>query len=172
MTDLPASDGLLGLTAEIVAAHVGDNEVALAELPTLSASVHTGLASAGAPAEPEAPPQQPAVSIRSSIKPDHIVSLVSGRKVKLLKRYLRTNYDMTPDDYRRKWDLPSDYHMVAPAYAERRRGIAKSFGLGRKQRGVVEVITEAAGEPVAAIVEAVAPKKPGKPRTKAPAKRR
>jgi predicted transcriptional regulator len=105
----------------------------VSDLPTLIKSVHDALACLGqpAPAEAEAK-QQPAVSIRSSVKPDHIVSLESGKKMKMLKRYLMTNYQMTPADYRKKWGLPSDYPMVAPDYAATRKALAVKIGLGRK----------------------------------------
>jgi predicted transcriptional regulator len=127
-------EDLLGLTADIVSAHVGNNTVALSELPGLIASVHKALAATAAPAEAEVPKQDPAVSVRSSIKPDYLVSLESGKKMKMLKRYLMTNYQMTPDDYRRKWGLPKDYPMVAPNYAQQRKELAVKIGLGRGGR--------------------------------------
>ena len=126
------------LTADIVAAHVSNNSVAVNDLPTLIANVHGALAALGGPAPvvPEAK-QEPAVSIRSSIKPDYVVCLEDGKKLKMLKRHLMTHYQMTPDQYRTKWGLPSDYPMVAPNYAEQRRTLAKSIGLGTKRRKVV-----------------------------------
>lgn len=114
MDDVLPSRNLLSITADIVTAHVGHNSLSADELPTLIASVHKALTTAGAPAEATSPPQAPAVSIRSSVKPDYLVSLESGKKMKMLKRYLQTNYGMTPDDYRKKWGLPKDYPMVAP----------------------------------------------------------
>jgi predicted transcriptional regulator len=171
LADSPTPD-LRGLTADIVAAHAANNKVSLAELPTLISSVHGALARAGASAGPEAPPQEPAVSIRSSVKPDYIVSLESGKKMKMLKRYLMTNYGMTPEDYRRKWGLPRDYPMVAPNYAEQRRGLAKKIGLGRSGRKVVKAITDGAGKAVAAVADTVAPKKSGRPKAKAATKPR
>jgi len=123
---------LLSLTADIVAAMVSNNTVSTSELPELIASVHAALGNTGKPAEVEKPKQEPAVSVRSSIKHDYIVCLEDGAKLKMLKRYLMTNYGMTPDDYRAKWELPRDYPMVAPAYAEQRRALALSFGLGKK----------------------------------------
>jgi predicted transcriptional regulator len=124
---------LLSLTADIVAAHVAHNRVTVGELPELITKVHGALASLGEEAAPAAPTEQkPAVSIRSSIKPDHIVCLEDGKKLTMLKRYLQTNYGMSPQQYRAKWKLPSDYPMVAPNYAEKRRALAKAIGLGRK----------------------------------------
>ena len=129
-----ADDTLLTLTADIVAAHVSNNSVAVNDLPTLIQNVHgalTGIASVGA--APEAKPE-PKVSVRASIKPDYIVCLEDGKKQKMLKRHLMTNHGMTPDEYRQKWGLASDYPMVAPNYAEQRRTLAKSIGLGTKRR--------------------------------------
>ncbi len=134
----PASD-YLALTADIVAAHVSNNRVSAIELPALIESVHAALAALNdEPAEPEPPKPEPAVSIRASIRPDYLVCLEDGNKLKMLKRYLRTNYDMSPDDYRKKWGLPSDYPMVAPNYAEKRRGLAHAIGLGRKAKAAQE----------------------------------
>ena len=136
MADAPAMDDtLIALTAGIVSAHVSNNEIAVADLPALIHDIHGALAGLGeaAVAAPEAP-REPAVSIRSSVKPDYIVCLEDGRKLKMLRRYLKTQYDMTPDQYRRKWGLPADYPMVAPAYAEQRRDLAKKIGLGTLPR--------------------------------------
>src|SRR6187402_2827256 len=124
---------LLALTADIVAAHVGHNRVTVAELPELISKVHGALAVLGNEADiPVAADQKPAVSIRSSVKPDHIICLEDGKKLTMLKRYLQTNFGMTPQQYRAKWKLPADYPMVAPNYAEKRRTLAKAIGLGRK----------------------------------------
>lgn len=121
---------LITLTADIVAAHVSNNSVAVSDLPTLIGNVHSALAGLGdAPVAAEVR-QEPAVSIRSSIKADYIVCLEDGKKLKMLKRHLMTHYKMTPDDYRAKWNLPADYPMVAPNYAEQRRTLAKKIGLG------------------------------------------
>jgi len=98
-------------------------------------NVHSALAGLDKDAEPEAPKQEPAVSIRSSVKPDYIVCLEDGKKLKMLRRYLMTNFGMTPDEYRAKWGLPKDYPMVAPSYAEKRRTLAKEIGLGRLDGG-------------------------------------
>ncbi|MCP3732555.1 MucR family transcriptional regulator [Sphingomonas sp. MG17] len=126
---------LVTLTADIVAAHVSNNSVAVSDLPLLISNVHGALAILGAKApEPEVKKQEPAVSVRSSIKPDYIVCLEDGKKLKMLKRHLMTHYQMTPDQYRAKWNLPADYPMVAPNYAEQRRSLAKKIGLGTKRR--------------------------------------
>jgi predicted transcriptional regulator len=125
---------LVTLTADIVAAHVSNNSVAVSDLPLIIQNVHGALAALGQPVqEPEAP-QEPAVSIRSSVKPDYIVCLEDGKKLKMLKRHLMTHYQMTPEEYRTKWKLPADYPMVAPNYAEQRRSLAKKIGLGTKRR--------------------------------------
>lgn len=125
---------LITLTADIVAAHVSNNSVAVNDLPTLIANVHTALSGLDGPqAQPEVK-QEPKVSIRASIKPDFIVCLEDGKKLKMLKRHLMTHYNMTPDQYRAKWGLPADYPMVAPNYAEQRRTLAKKIGLGTKRR--------------------------------------
>lgn len=122
---------LITLTADIVSAHVSNNSVAVSDLPLLISSVHGALnqLESGAAQEPR---PEPAVSIRASIKRDHVICLEDGVKLKMLKRHLKTHHDMTPEEYRQKWDLPSDYPMVAPAYAEQRRDLAKKIGLGRK----------------------------------------
>ncbi len=123
---------LITLTSDIVAAHVSNNNVTVEDVPSLITSIFGALSSLGdaAPA-PEAAPE-PAVSIRSSVKPDYIVCLEDGKKLKMLKRYLRTNFDMSPEEYRARWNLPADYPMVAPNYAEKRRELAVKIGLGRK----------------------------------------
>ena len=125
------SETLITLTSDIVAAHVSNNDVAVSDVSTLIQNVYAALSSLGAAPVAEER-REPAVSIRASIKPDYIVCLEDGKKLKMLKRYLKTNYDMTPDAYRARWGLPADYPMVAPAYAERRRELAKQIGLGRK----------------------------------------
>jgi predicted transcriptional regulator len=129
-----AEDTLLTLTADIVAAHVSNNSVAVNDLPSLIQNVHSALSGiSGARGAPE-PKPEPKVSIRSSVKPDYIVCLEDGKKLKMLKRHLMTHYNMTPDQYRQKWGLAADYPMVAPNYAEQRRTLAKSIGLGTKRR--------------------------------------
>lgn len=148
---------LLSLTADIVAAHVANNRVATNEVSDLIAQVHAALAGLTEPQKAEEPEPQPAVPVRSSVKHDYIVCLEDGKKLKMLKRYLRTNYDMTPEEYRTKWKLPRDYPMVAPAYAEQRRGLAKQIGLGRKKDNGA---AEAAAEPVRAKAPAKRGRKP------------
>jgi predicted transcriptional regulator len=125
---------LITLTADIVGAHVANNNVATSDLAGLIQSVHAALKGLGQAPEAVVEKQEPAVSIRSSVKPDHIVCLEDGKKLTMLKRYLRTNFNMTPQEYRAKWKLPADYPMVAPDYADKRRTLAKAIGLGR-QRG-------------------------------------
>ena len=124
---------VLRLTAKIISAHIGNNQVAVDALPQLIQSVHRSLATAGT-AEPTLSPAPltPAVPIRRSVFPDHIVCLEDGKKLKMLKRYLQTSYGMTPQQYRAKWGLPADYPMVAPNYASHRSSLAKQIGLGRK----------------------------------------
>lgn len=126
------NETLITLTSDIVAAHVSNNSVSADELSTLISSVYGALAGLGAPAPVVEAPPEPAVSIRSSVKPDHIVCLEDGKKLKMLKRHLMTHYNLTPDQYRARWNLPADYPMVAPNYAEKRRELAKKIGLGRK----------------------------------------
>ncbi|MGI9500816.1 MAG: MucR family transcriptional regulator [Geminicoccaceae bacterium] len=121
------------LTAEIVGAYVGHHTVAATDLPDLIAVVGKGLAGLGqADAVPEEEKPTPAVPIRRSVTPDHIICLEDGKKLKMLKRHLKTRYDMTPDEYRRRWGLKDDYPMVAPSYAAHRSDLAKKIGLGRK----------------------------------------
>lgn len=125
---------LIAHTADIVSAHVSNNPVAVSDLPQLIRNVHGSLSALGQHLEePEAKPR-PAVSIRSSVKPDYIVCLEDGKKLKLLKRHLRTSYQMTPDEYREKWGLAPDYPMVAPNYTNHRRLLAKAIGLGTRGR--------------------------------------
>jgi len=133
-TNLSATD-LLTLTADIVAAHVGNNNVAISDLSVLIGNVHAALSGLSEPAKIPEEPLVPAVSIRSSVKPDYIICLDDGKKLKMLRRHLMTHYGMTPDEYRAKWGLPADYPMVAPNYADKRRALAKEIGLGTKGRG-------------------------------------
>lgn len=126
------AETLITLTSDIVAAHVSNNNVDVSDVPTLISNVYGALAVLGQDEDPVEEVPEPAVSIRASIKPDYIVCLEDGTKLKMLKRYLRTNYDMTPEQYRARWNLPADYPMVAPNYAEKRRELAKKIGLGRK----------------------------------------
>ena len=125
---------LLSLTADIVSSHVSNNSVAVSDLPGLISNVYAALAGLGTAPEPEKVQQEPAVSVRASIKPDYIVCLEDGKKLKMLKRHLMTSYGLTPDAYRAKWNLPADYPMVAPNYAAARSSLAKSMGLGHQRR--------------------------------------
>jgi predicted transcriptional regulator len=129
-----AEDTLLTLTADIVAAHVSNNSVAVNDLPNLIQNVHAALSGITRTSAAPEPKLEPKVSIRSSVKPDFIVCLEDGKKLKMLKRHLMTHYNMTPDQYRQKWGLSPDYPMVAPNYAEQRRTLAKAIGLGTKRR--------------------------------------
>lgn len=115
-----------------MSAHVSNNSVAIGDLPLLIANVHSSLAGLGNVDEPPASKQEPAVSICASVKPDYIVCLEDGKKLKMLKRHLSTAYGMTPDEYRAKWGLSKDYPMVAPNYAAMRADLAKQIGLGKK----------------------------------------
>jgi len=126
------TETIITLTADIVAAHVSNNSVAVSDLPTLIANVHNALSGLGGSAPAPEVRAEPAVSIRASVKPDYIVCLDDGKKLKMLKRHLMTHYGITPDEYRAKWGLPADYPMVAPNYAEQRRSLAVKIGLGRK----------------------------------------
>jgi predicted transcriptional regulator len=133
--DIPQNDmneTLITLTSDIVAAHVSNNSVSVEELSTLITNVYGALAGLGQTVPEVEKTPEPAVSIRSSVKPDHIVCLEDGKKLKMLKRHLMTHYNLTPDQYRQRWGLPADYPMVAPNYAEKRRDLAKKIGLGRK----------------------------------------
>ncbi|MEN7535832.1 MucR family transcriptional regulator [Aurantiacibacter flavus] len=122
---------LITLAADIVTAHVANNSVEVSDVPVLIESVYGALAKLGHETVEEAKPE-PAVSIRASIKPDYLICLEDGKKMKMLKRHLKTAYNMTPEEYRERWNLPADYPMVAPNYAETRRELAKKIGLGRK----------------------------------------
>ncbi len=124
------SPEFLELTTKIVAAHVASNPIAVTDVPGLISTVHQALATLGP--EEAAPRPEPAVSIKQSVKPEYIVCLDDGKKLKMLKRHLKTAYHMTPDDYRKRWGLPRDYPMVAPNYAKQRSELAKKIGLGRK----------------------------------------
>ena len=127
---------IITLTADIVSAHVSNNSVAVGDLTLLISSVHSALSGlgsgAGAPAEAQ---REPAVSVRSSVKPEAIICLVCGTRNKMLKRHLNTAHGLTPAEYRTEFGLKSDYPMVAPNYSEQRRTLAHSIGLGRKREG-------------------------------------
>lgn len=131
--ELDMRETLITLTADIVAAHVSNNSVSVSDIPGLIENVHRaldGLKPGEVSVEAELP--EPAVSVRASVKPDYIVCLEDGKKLKMLKRHLMTHYNMTPEEYRTRWNLPADYPMVAPNYAATRRELAKKIGLGRK----------------------------------------
>jgi len=123
---------LITLASDIVAAHVSNNSVSVDDLPALITNVYGALAGLGKDVPVVEKMPEPAVSIRLSVKPDYIVCLEDGKKLKMLKRHLMTHYNLTPDQYRARWGLSSDYPMVAPNYAEKRRELAKKIGLGRK----------------------------------------
>ncbi len=123
---------LIGLTSDIVSAFVAKNAIPVAALPDVIRKVHATLTDLSQAGPKQAPRPEPAVAINKSITPDHIICLEDGRKLKMLKRYLRSRYDMTPEEYRIRWNLPADYPMVAPNYAKVRSQKAKEIGLGRK----------------------------------------
>ena len=134
MSNGSPSNALLSLTTEIVAAHVSNNSVALSDLPVLIEQVYKSLSNMGTePVTVEERPQ-PAVPVKKSVTPDYIVCLEDGKKLKMLKRHLKTAYNMTPEEYRERWGLPADYPMVAPNYARQRSSLAKQIGLGTRAR--------------------------------------
>jgi predicted transcriptional regulator len=128
------SDILIELTAEIVAAYVSNNSVAANDLPNVISQVHAALGGATAPTEEVVEKPKPAVPVRRSIQNDYLICLEDGQKFKSLKRHLMTHYGLTPEQYREKWELPADYPMVAPSYAEARSRLAKEMGLGQKRK--------------------------------------
>ena len=135
MSDNTATSNFIQLTAEIVSAYVSNNTVPSGDIPALINQVHAALTRvSGAPGEASVEPLKPAVSVKRSITPEHIVCLEDGKKFKSLKRHLRTQYNMTPEQYRDKWSLPADYPMVAPNYAAARSQLAKQMGLGQQRR--------------------------------------
>ncbi len=125
---------LLALTTDIVASHVANNSVNVADLPQLIQQVYGALSELGNPSQAPAAKPKPAVNIKRSVTPDYIVCLEDGVKLKMLKRHLQTRYGMTPDEYRERWSLAADYPMVAPNYAAQRSALAKKIGLGTKRR--------------------------------------
>ena len=126
-------DDLLRMAVDVVAAYLSNNQVSTGQIPDIIHSVFNSLSSLeGPPPEPKIETQKPATSIRKSVTPEYIICLEDGKKLKMLKRHLRTTYNMTPDEYRVKWNLPADYPMVAPNYAKQRSEFAKHIGLGRK----------------------------------------
>jgi predicted transcriptional regulator len=134
MTEKLSQNELLALTTEIVASHVSNNTVAVSDLPEVIQKVYGSLNTLSPEPEPQQPEKpQPAVAIKKSVTPDYIVCLEDGKKLKMLKRHLKTKYEMTPDDYKKRWGLPEDYPMVAPSYAQQRSDLAKKIGLGTKR---------------------------------------
>ncbi len=135
--NVPHATDLLEMTTEIVSSYVSANEISAENLGDLIRSVHRSLGSLGNVIEAEKPTERPkaAVTVAKSITDDYIVCLEDGKRLKMLKRYLRSKYDLSPDDYRKRWNLPADYPMVAPNYAKRRSEFAKQIGLGRGVRG-------------------------------------
>lgn len=138
MSDAVENEGrelLVELTAEVVAAYVSNNVVPTSDLPGLIANVHSALGNtrAGVDSAPVEKPK-PAVPVRKSLQKEYLICLEDGQKFKSLKRHLMTHYGMTPEEYREKWDLPADYPMVAPAYAEARSRLAREMGLGQKRK--------------------------------------
>ena len=135
MADQTQSNDLLALTTDIVSSHVSNHTVQVGELPQLIQNVYSALATAGSGGVAAARSKpKPAVAIKGSVKPAYIVCLEDGKKLKTLKHHLRTRHDMTPQEYRQRWGLPSDYPMVAPNYAKYRSELAKKIGLGTKRR--------------------------------------
>lgn len=133
MNDEADSNDLLGLTADIVASHVANNSVAVQDLPQLIQQVYAALAGLGGTAVARERPV-PAVPVRRSVTPEYIVCLEDGKKLKMLKRHIKTRYNLTPEQYRERWGLPADYPMVAPNYAKQRSALAKKIGLGTSHR--------------------------------------
>ena len=133
MPDSQTHSELLELTTEIVSAHVSNNTLPVNELPQLIQDVYRTLSSVGGTTSAGERPQ-PAVPVKKSVTPEYIVCLEDGKKLKMLKRHLKTAYDMTPDEYRERWGLARDYPMVAPNYAKHRSSLAKKIGLGTKSR--------------------------------------
>jgi predicted transcriptional regulator len=137
MFDMDSSEqanDLLALTTEIVSAHVSNNTVALGDLPQLINQVYQSLANIGTVTVAPAARPQPAVNVKKSVQADYIVCLEDGKKLKMLKRHLKTAYNMTPEAYRERWGLAPDYPMVAPNYARQRSRLAKEIGLGTRAR--------------------------------------
>ena len=139
-----ADETLLTHVADIVSAHVGNNSLAFGDLPKLIEAVYSSLADLGQAAAPVEEDLIPAVSIRSSVKPGAVTCLECGAKMKMLKRHLNIDHNLTPGEYRARWNLPASYRMVAPEYAERRRALAIGFGLGRKPPEVVAPVKKPA----------------------------
>ncbi|MER9136066.1 MucR family transcriptional regulator [Mesorhizobium sp. M0830] len=175
MTTALQQDGQLGavsIAADIVAAYVSNNPLPVGELPKLIGDIHAALKGIGTPAVEPVIKQEPAVSVRKSVTPDFIICLEDGKKFKSLKRHLQ-HFNLTPDEYRQKWNLPADYPMVAPNYAATRSALAKSIGLGRKATTPTPAAAEKpkrAARAAAATTTSTAVKSPVKKARKAAAK--
>ena len=162
MADNMEQENLIELTAEIVSAYVSNNSVASGDIPMLISNVHSALTrTAGGGSEPAREALKPAISVRKSITPDYLICLEDGKRFKSLKRHLRTTYNLTPEQYRTKWNLPHDYPMVAPNYAMARSELAKTMGLGQQRRK--------GAAPVESVAELAAPAKPRRAAAKAAA---
>ena len=127
----PEQAETLRLASDIVAAYVSNNAISAGDVPGIIRTVHDTLKELGNQTEPQEPERTPAVPVRKSVTPEYIICLEDGKKLKMLKRYLRSQYGLTPEEYRARWGLPADYPMVAPNYAEKRSRLAKEIGLGR-----------------------------------------
>jgi predicted transcriptional regulator len=151
MADTSQDTNFVELAADIVSAYVSNHSVATGDLAGLIRDVHTALQqSASGPSEPEPEPREPAVSVKKSVQPDYIVCLEDGKKFKSLKRHLRTDHNLSPEEYRAKWGLARDYPMVAPNYAASRSELAKKMGLGRGRQGIGATSAAAEAAPPAA----------------------
>ncbi|RWH81291.1 MAG: MucR family transcriptional regulator [Mesorhizobium sp.] len=176
MFNSPERDGqtdIVSIAADIVAAYVSNNPLPVAELPKLIGDIHAALHGIGTPATEPVVKQQPAVSIRKSVTADYIICLEDGKKFKSLKRHIGVHYNLSPDEYRQKWNLPADYPMVAPNYAATRSAMAKSIGLGRKAAVPAPAPAakpKRAARAAAAATTPAAIKSPMKKARKAPAK--
>jgi len=135
MVDEAKKNGVLAMVTEIVSAHLSNNTVPVADIPKLIHEVYGALTALGQVPVKSAERAEPAVSVKKSVTADYIVCLEDGKKLKMLKRHLRSTYNMTPDEYRHRWGLPADYPMVAPNYAAQRSAFAKKIGLGRNGGG-------------------------------------
>jgi len=172
--ELPADTDLISFTADIVSAYVSNNAVPVGELPKLIGDIHQALQGIGKPLTKPVVKMEPAVSVKKSVTPDYIICLEDGKKFRSLKRHLSTHYNLSPEEYRQKWNLPADYPMVAPNYAAARSALAKALGLGRK-RNVPPVPAEAVkakrrARVAAAVTAAVSTKSPAKKKRSARAK--
>ena len=134
MAEQKDHNGLLALTTDIVSAHLGNNQVEAEEIPGIIEKIYKTLAGLNEGVAPSSDQLQPAVPVKKSVMPDYIICLEDGKKLKMLKRHLKSSYGMTPEQYRERWNLPADYPMVAPNYARQRSRLAKETGLGTSGR--------------------------------------